>query len=54
MDRRIVVCPRCDREQKVPLDRNVVKCGCGSVFNVDVVDGHPAEFWQNPDNSHRF
>jgi hypothetical protein len=54
MDKRIVICPKCDKEQKVPLHKNVVKCSCGGVFNVDVVEEHPSEFWQNPDNSHRF
>lgn len=55
MDKRIVICPKCDREQRIPLDRNIVRCKkCGYAFNVDLDDKHPEEFWHNPDSGHKF
>ena len=56
MDKRVVLCPFCDREQKVEIGNNVVRCErCGGVFNADPYDHqHPPEFWSNPETSVRF
>ncbi len=55
MEKRIVICPKCDKEQRVPVDKNVVRCKkCGFAFNVDTDDRHPHEFWHNPDSGHKF
>jgi len=53
---RLVICPYCDTEQRVELDRPIVKCKkCGKPINIDIEDHtHPQEFWHNPDTSHKF
>jgi ribosomal protein L37AE/L43A len=56
MERKVVLCPFCDREQEIEVEKNVVRCEkCGGVFNTDPYDHeHPREFWSNPDTSARF
>ncbi len=56
MEKRTVLCPFCDHEQRVETEKNVVRCiKCGGVFNTDPYDHeHPGEFWSNPDTSSRF
>ena len=53
MDKRIVLCPRCDRELKVAHSNKEARCKCGNVIKLEE-HHHPREFWHNPDNSHRF
>jgi uncharacterized CHY-type Zn-finger protein len=54
MDKKVVLCPFCDKEQKT--EKMVISCDrCGKAFNADIYDHqHPEEFWANPDNSARF
>jgi ribosomal protein L37AE/L43A len=56
MEKRVVLCPFCDREQEIELEKNIVRCmKCGGVFNTDPYDSeHPREFWSSPDTSARF
>ncbi len=56
MDKITVLCPFCDREQRVHEDMPVVNCErCGKPFNTTLSDmNHPDEFWSNPDTSVRF
>jgi uncharacterized CHY-type Zn-finger protein len=56
MDKILVLCPFCDREQRVHEEKPVVSCErCGKPFNNDLSAGkHPEEFWSNPDTSARF
>lgn len=53
---RLVICPHCDKEQRVGIDVAVTKCRrCRKGFNIDVGDSaHPQEFWHNPDTSPAF
>ena len=56
MDKTTVLCPFCDKEQRVHMEKNVVRCGgCGKAFHTDPFgQQHPEEFWSNPDTSVRF
>ncbi|MBN2042977.1 MAG: hypothetical protein JW754_04190 [Candidatus Aenigmarchaeota archaeon] len=53
---RLVLCPHCDREQRVKINETSVKCkGCKKTFRVKKENGkHPEHFWHNPDTSHHF
>jgi ribosomal protein L37AE/L43A len=56
MDKTIVLCPFCDKEQSIRNEKQIAKCDrCGKPFNNDIfADMHPNEFWANPDTSVRF
>jgi uncharacterized CHY-type Zn-finger protein len=56
MDRSVVMCPFCDKEQEAEDGKHVIVCGqCGKPFNADTYGhAHPDEFWANPETSARF
>ena len=56
MDKMIVLCPFCVKEQRVGVVREIVRCErCGKPINNDIfANTHPEEFWSNPDTCARF
>ncbi len=56
MEKTLVLCPFCDKEQKIEHEKHVVSCSrCGKAFNADPFSHvHPEEFWANPETSVRF
>ena len=56
MDKSVVLCPFCDKEQRAEDEKHVVTCDrCGKAFNTDPhAHSHPEEFWANPDTSVKF
>jgi len=56
MDKIMVLCPFCDKEQRIHTEKHIVRCErCGRAFNNNPHgDAHPEEFWSNPDTSARF
>lgn len=49
---RLVLCPKCDSELKVPLTEDSAECEeCGDEFEV-VEEGYPEEFIWHPSRSY--
>jgi predicted amidophosphoribosyltransferase len=54
--KRIVLCPHCDEEHTVHIEKEEHICSkCGKKFGIHKdKKRHPAHFWHNPDTSHHF